>query len=389
MTIESEFVFWTVLVVTFVAAVVVALVGTVFASAGYVVLRDRGHGTIRSATAITAALLVPPTAVVWIALTRLPPGPSPTNDPMPAFLAAAAFLCVLPAGVLSWAVARGTPETPRRYGGPPRRLRYGSWGKVIGFATVPLCVVFWLVNGWNSAIRAPLITLPVMFALLALEARARNKVDEAELGVFVLSLRQFSDDLKLTIKAKPEETRWAQPANRDRVNLEQFVADEVEKRVGRLVGLGSPRDKVPGGGAGRLYTEDAEWKKVVEALAIASRAIIMQVGDSGPLGDELKIVKDNDLATKLFILTAPAGRTSTTTLKLWRWFGKLTGWSDPRWPDFAALLHDNDYTDATEDPGPGAVITFDANRKRIDVRHDCRTPAEYAQAIADSLAPPP
>jgi hypothetical protein len=58
------------------------------------------------------------------------------------------------------------------------------------------------------------------------------------------------------------------------------------------------------------------------------------------------------------------------------------GWPDPSWSGFAELLRQNDFDAGTDDPGPGAVVTFDADRRRIDVRKDCRTPADYATAIA-------
>jgi hypothetical protein len=393
MVLESEFLFWVIAGAVSAFSVAVGLVGMVFGAVGYIILRDRGYGTVRSMAAVIAAMLIAGVAVVVVSVPMLATDlsdPSPMTDLSPLVVVAAGFLGFAVAGVLCWAVARVMPKIGRRDGGPRRRFRYGRWGVVFGLATIPLCAVLWWIGGWMEALRGPYLTVPSMLGLFVLEARARNRLDDdAELGTFVLSLRSFADDLKLTIKAQPEESTWAQPGNSNYVNLEQFIADEMGRRIGRLVAFGSPRDKLPAGGAGRLYAPEAHWPERVEALAVAARAIVMQIGNSPSLSAELAIIKRCDLATKLFIVTVPAGRSGRFgRFKRWLWraFGRLVGWPEPTWSDFAALLERNGLDPGECDPGPGAVIAFDVDGSRVDVRLDCRTPGDYVRAMESRLA---
>lgn len=386
MTVESEIVFWVVAGIAFVVGVAVLIVGAFYGAAAYIILRDRGRGTFSSSFAIMAVMFSVPGVAVWAAVARIPSGPSPPTDPVPVLLVFIACLAGASAGVLCWAVARAVPKLPRRDGGPRRRFRYGMWGAVIGVATLPLAGVMWWANSWVDALRAPTITVPAMFALFALEHRARNRIDDdTDLGEFVLSLRGFADDLRLTIRSDPAETRWAEPANRNYVNLEQFVSDEMEKYVARLVAFGSPRDKIPGGGAGRVYAPEAGWQTRVRDLAVAARAIIMQIGETRSLSDELAIIRENGLATKLFVLTAPADRSNAFFRWFWRRLSRMVGWPEPTWSGFATLLSRNGFDPGTGDPGPGAVVTFDSDGRQVVLRRDCNAPRDYAMAIADRL----
>jgi hypothetical protein len=386
MVIQSTTAFWIIATLSFVAAIVIGLLGLLCAAAGFIILRDRGYGTIRSALAIGSVLFALSGVVFWAIFQTIPDGPSPPTDLLPIVLVTVSAAVLAVAGVLCWGVARKVPETPRRDGGPQRRLRYRAWGIVIGWATVPLAIVLWRADGWTQAIRAPVVTLPAMYALFVLESRARNRVPEdAELGIFVLSLRGFPDDFKQTIHAKPGETQWAQTGNRERVNLEQFITDAVQARVGRMIAFGSPRDKLPAGGAGRVYAPEDSWQTKVTELAEAARAIVMQIGESPSLAEELGIIMRNGLATKLFVLTPPPGRSGRVVPAFYRLLSRLVGWPEPTWSGFAELLRANSFDAGGGDPGPGAVITFDERLRRVDLRQGCRTPDDYAMAIARRL----
>jgi hypothetical protein len=56
------------------------------------------------------------------------------------------------------------------------------------------------------------------------------------------------------------------------VTFEQFLADEIGRRLGGLVALGSPRDLLPPGGAPRVYPA-GDWQAEVTARAACARAV--------------------------------------------------------------------------------------------------------------------
>jgi hypothetical protein len=56
------------------------------------------------------------------------------------------------------------------------------------------------------------------------------------------------------------------------------------------------------------------------------------------------------------------------------------------WSKFAAELNELGYTVSTDDPGPGAVIGFDAAGRAVTVRERARTSMEYITAMQDWLA---
>ena len=62
-------------------------------------------------------------------------------------------------------------------------------------------------------------------------------------------------------------------------------------------------------------------------------------------------------------------------------------WPKPvAWSSFATQLNELGYTVSTDDPGPGAVIGFDAAGKAVSVRERARTSTEYIAAMQDWLA---
>jgi hypothetical protein len=71
-------------------------------------------------------------------------------------------------------------------------------------------------------------------------------------------------------------------------------------------------------------------------------------------------------------------------------FGKLPGaWSAvglTGWPDFVSALADCGYAVTTADPGPGAVLGFDRDGQTIVLAQGVRSPAEYVDPIAATLA---
>jgi len=104
---------------------------------------------------------------------------------------------------------------------------------------------------------------------------------------------------------------------------------------------------------------------------------------------ELEHVFDHGLQDRLFVLTPPAWPGGRPVRLLARLLDELIGWSVPSWTEFADHLWHDVHVPPVADPGPGAVLTFRADRTAILLSTGLRTPAEFVEVIAQNTAPIP
>jgi hypothetical protein len=161
------------------------------------------------------------------------------------------------------------------------------------------------------------------------------------------------------------------------------LSDEIERRLGRFIALGNPRDVLPPGGALRVYVASADWREQVKKLALAASVILMQPDVSSAVQFELELIRRVDCQTRFFVVTAP------TIWRIYDWYWKvqfrLCGWRAPSWEAFAEQLRVAGFLDVGADPGPGAVVSFDANGRRVDLVRGCTRPRQYVDAIMARL----
>jgi hypothetical protein len=196
--------------------------------------------------------------------------------------------------------------------------------------------------------------------------------------------------------------------------LEEFLGNAVESRLGVLVALGNPTDRVAPRGAMRTYHSDVEWRDAVERLTETCSCILASSVSSQSTTWELSHIRTSGHQKKLFILTPPkrpgyrtmwdirggwkgavTARLFSFTVLLYRGqYRQLTGAavqgklpplpSLPAWKDMATTLADAGYQPGT-DPGPGAVLTFDDAGVAIILEQNASEPDQYVSAIERRL----
>lgn len=132
-------------------------------------------------------------------------------------------------------------------------------------------------------------------------------------------------------------------------SLELAFARRTRPRLGVLVAIGNPRDRLPRRGAHRVYCDDDEWQAVCRTLIVGARCVLMQLGDTPGLQWELEQLRMGPQRDRLFIVTEPYTSESPSPIDrrsaaLWRRAHQTltaAGWSLP-----------------AEDPGRGAVVCF-------------------------------
>jgi hypothetical protein len=86
--------------------------------------------------------------------------------------------------------------------------------------------------------------------------------------------------------------------------FEEFLGDKVESRLGRLVALGNPTDRVTPRGAMRSYYSDVEWQDAVERLTGVCSCILASSVSSQSTTWELTHIRTNGHQRKLFIVNS-------------------------------------------------------------------------------------
>ena len=156
----------------------------------------------------------------------------------------------------------------------------------------------------------------------------------------------------------------------DTSSLEELLATPVHRSIGPLVAIGNPTDYLPTFGAIKTYERDDDWQATVAGLVARAVAVVVVEGATDGLRWELTHLRASKELSRVFVLTAPASmRTSASTT----------------WPGFARALVSAGFQPPATDPGPGAVLGFDASGASDLIAQGCRGGDDYARAIETAL----
>ena len=177
------------------------------------------------------------------------------------------------------------------------------------------------------------------------------------------------------------------------IMFEVYLGTALRERIGPLIALGNPEDYLPPEGAIRTYAEDEGWYEYFERLARQAVCMIMPVSNSNNLQRELAFLRREGLQQRLFIFTplwSPGDERSPSFVRpLVRMVSRLYGLSDlpatvASWSQLAENLAKLGF-DLGDDPGRGAVVTFDSKGNAIVVVTAAETPPEFVEPLREYL----
>jgi hypothetical protein len=202
--------------------------------------------------------------------------------------------------------------------------------------------------------------------------------------------------------------------------LDEYLDEEIAERIGLLIALGNPTDRIAPEGAARRYYEDDDWQAAVERLATESPCIVAATSASPNTAWELQRVLELGLEERLYLLSPPARESAAPPEKsvgttgrlgaglklggraLVNWFaqdwdelsrglsfGQLPSALSPAgqtsWTEFVDTLVACGYSVEIPDPGTGAVIGFEAGGGAFLIAQGASSPQDYIQPIVDRL----
>jgi hypothetical protein len=314
---------------------------------------------------------------------------------LPPPLAVGVLVLVLPRRNARQAGRRSVPflwsHTARRL----ERALYWSGGLVMIAGFVGL---WWLDT--NTAVKIvnfgfSLLAVPPLFAYYRKRARAPtlHKIVKADTRPAVLYLRAFYQESDaFTWGPKDEMASYtSQPITAQTwytisVTFEQYLGAAISRDVGPFVALGNPEDVLPPEGAARAYAKDSDWQGHFVKLADSAAAIVMEVSRSDNLCWEMAAIRSDGWQQKLFVITPPVPKSNRA---FYRWvYGTLRaarGIPVPRWQDFASALANAGFCVDVSDPGPGAVVAFNASGSAEVIARNAVEPPDYVLAIKTRL----
>lgn len=295
---------------------------------------------------------------------------------------------------------RHRPEGVRKV-----RLPFRALGR-LALVLAVVAPVVWLIarpEDWKTAIRLPLVLVPIAFFCLSAANRKDKPVRDAPLladpRAPVLYMRGFAQE-QTPFARRPDDPRDVAAGRvldalnaqqRKYATFEEYLEPTVRGALGPWYGLGNPSDYLPPHGIVRFYTGDGEWRARFTELVEASVCVIAVPGSWPNLTWELYTVKKVKAQQRLFLLTPPVA--GPWKSRFGRWAAWLAGTRQDTWQDFtaAAAVPDPKEDVIAEyelggDPGPGAVVTFDEQARAIVLVRGAATPADYITAIRKQLA---
>jgi hypothetical protein len=147
------------------------------------------------------------------------------------------------------------------------------------------------------------------------------------------------------------------------------------------VALGSPEDYLPPEGAFRACADDTHWKELFHRFARQSACIVAEIGVSANLCWEFSQIRQAGMQEKLFIFTPCSKAGYGLQWAFWNLLWALKGLHRARWPEFSKELGRLGFDIAFDDPGPGSVITFDAQAQGVLLTAQVRRPNEFVDPI--------
>jgi hypothetical protein len=143
-----------------------------------------------------------------------------------------------------------------------------------------------------------------------------------------------------------------------------------------------------------MYLADDEWTSRFTDLALRAACVIAVPGGSAQLVWELERLRAMNLHQRLFVLTQPGpveqARSPRSRTRSW-WVRALTkppGARSPApaaWNTFARALRQAGYDAGAANPGPGAVVGFDAEARVVVLARELRGATETVQTMRAHL----
>jgi hypothetical protein len=284
-------------------------------------------------------------------------------------------------------------RNPRVFG--PRRSRFpfvwfGYLLIVVPTAVLLALLIYLLVSGqvyWS--IISFCLGLLVIWAFRRMASdifytgeRLRNQTTIEDVTKFdarlpVVFLRPFATEQMFFVKG---------------YGFDEYLRSAFWELIGPFVALGNPQDYLPR--AFRTYVDDEGWYEYFERLAGQAACIVMPVSNSDNLQRELTFIRRQGLQQRLFILTdlIEAGGFYSWPFKPVFWimlqlYGPPRLDERPTWKQLVENLGKLGF-EFGDDPGRGAVVTFDSEGEAKILVKGAKTPQEFVEPIRDYLGRP-
>lgn len=260
-----------------------------------------------------------------------------------------------------------------------------------------------------------LILLAAPYSVLAYgilrRARAARQIHDAvksDTRPPVLYLRAFKDEVLPFEKLAGRDPRWRLTWGYLRgkalfplvphygpKNLELYITDAVERKMGPFIALGNPDDFFAPVGAARDYRSGPDWRKEFEGMVEKCTAVLVLTGSSRELDWEMGWLLKSGNAAKLFLLFGrwTHGYPLTPAEKLLKSFIPprwMRVYESPRpepllWPRYRDAMNALGYTLPVDAPSASTVMGFSTMGRGIVIISDCRVPEDYVNAIVSHL----
>src|SRR5262249_47384326 len=226
---------------------------------------------------------------------------------------------------------------------------------------------------------------PVLLGISGADARVRNQTTiedatKSDARLPVVFLRPFA----------AEEWHFVGETDDNHpLTFEEYLRPAFWERIGPSVALGNPEDYLPR--PFRTYTDDEGWYEYFERLAGQAVCMVMPVSNSDNLQQELTFIRREGLQRRLFILT------DLLEVVPRDWLLKPIPWillqlyGPPRidqkatWQQLGENLGKLGF-DFGDNPGRGAVVTFDSDGNATVLVKGAETPQEFVEPIRKYLA---
>ena len=176
------------------------------------------------------------------------------------------------------------------------------------------------------------------------------------------------------------------------IPFEVYLGSAFRARIGPFIALGNPEDYLPPEGANRTYADDEGWYEYFERLARGAVCMAMSVSNSINLERELSFLRREGLQQRLFIFTPlldPGDLQRRFYIRASMWIvSRLYGldlWAPvASWIQLVENLANLGF-ELGDDPGRGAVITFDSAGKAMVLVRGAETPPEFVEPVREHL----
>ena len=204
---------------------------------------------------------------------------------------------------------------------------YSSWLIVpllAAFVVVARASLLWFRSGWKY------------------EARTAKEALASDPRPPVVYLRSFGVDNQFLVASSGRGARLRSHLNyASSVSPEQEMAFIME-RIGPVVAIGKPGERLPELGAARLYVGDDEWREVVGNFINDAALVVIRAGETANLWWETKEALTRSSPERVIILAlGPPGTFATFERRFTETFGRPSAPApppSPRTPALTALL---------------------------------------------------